>query len=544
MELTKQVFSLEEYAATYAGPLSSIWSIHADDGTYRVRFPNGASVNIDGENTDWAYQFPTDSATSKLWFHSLTYLPYLYLDHDDWTATAGVLSSYTKYFTQEQQRSDYVQMNSLDHAHAVQLLAVCALYASLAARGELSSDKRAIILDFVQVVAASALSDGMVKFNNHGMMLTRALAHVGFVFREDTGIAAECEKSGVEEFDRIVQAAFDAEGIVNENTPAYQILYMRVIETMIVFLQKTGLSPQYVQIWETLMSKAKTSIALQILPDGAVPPIGDDAGGVSPYPSHLGELYSPTNGLFTRKTADHYLSIISGYRGVVHKHFDDTSIRLQYKGADLILDAGLLTYDASNQIGVAVVSQRGHSGLFFPRFDHMRPIDAFLVKPARQNSWIDRRVDLLGHEEIACGYVFDGEYQAERLYTFLDDYRIFISDSFSAPHGEQALQRFLFPKRAELRHRRGALEVIVDNAKLIIWTDSENSFQYYCGSAGTMPKGWRAVKFYESEPCWSIEISAPLGRSTIKTAIGFGAVDEDISLPSEASHYWSNSSNV
>ncbi len=539
MELTRVGMSLKDYAASYTGPLSSIWTIQPDSAGYEVTFPNGVKAAIRGADTDWAFKFPNDLATARLWLHSLTYAPYFYWEHDDWDTTAAVFGSYMEYFSAEQLKPDYVHINSLDHAHAAQLLAVCGVYASLVSRDELYPDRKEMLLRFVEVVGRSALSEGMIKFNNHGMMLTRALAHVAFVFQDASDIAADCGQSGVEEFDNIIQAAFDENGIVNENTPAYQILYMRVTDTMITFLRRTGLQPEYVQIWEALMSKAKDSIALQIYPSGKVPPIGDDAGGVSPYPSKLGELYSPDNGLFVRKTESSYLSIISGYRGVVHKHFDDTSLRLQYKGVDLVIDAGLLTYDASDKVGVAIVSQRGHSGLYFPRFDHIRPIDAFLVKPPRQYSWIDRRVDLSGHEEIACGYIVDEAYQAERLYTFLDDETIFISDSFSAPDQEQAIQRFLFPREAKMSLYEGSLEILVEGAKLVLWTQPDNTIQFHCGSGGEMPKGWRAVKFYESEPCWSVEISAPVGRSSIRSAIAFGDADRSIVLPVEARQYWS-----
>jgi len=47
------------------------------------------------------------------------------------------------------------------------------------------------------------------------------------------------------------------------------------------------------------------------------------------------------------------------------------------------------------------------------------------------------------------------------------------------------------------------------------------------------------VKFYESEPCWSVEIAAPAGRSSMRTALAFGDADQDITLPVEARSYWS-----
>lgn len=530
--------TLEEYAATTSGPLASVWSVQEVEQGYSVKFPNGGTTVIAGAATKWDHEFEKDLATSRLWFHSLTYAPYFYWDFNDWDTTEGVLTSYASHLLAEQSKPDYTPINSLDHAHAVQLLVACSVYASLVAKGELSTKRRDALVGFIEVVGRSALQEGMIKFNNHGMMLTRALANVAFVFKNETPIALECGSSGISEFDRIIEAAFDRDGIVNENTPAYQILYMRVVEAMIAFVSRTGLGPEFVEKWKELMVRAKESLALQLLPDGTVPPIGDDAGGKSPYPSKLGELYSPENGLFVHKDESVYMSIISGYRGVVHKHFDDTSIRLQYQGTDLIIDSGLLNYDVNDPIGVSVVSQRGHSGLFFPKFDHMRPLDAFLARPPRQTSWIDRRVDLAGHDEIACGYIFDGDYSVERLYTVLNERTLFISDSFASPDKEVAIQRFNFPGSAVLQQRQNALEVIVSDVKLTLWTEYANSVRFYRGSTGSQPKGWRAVKFYESEPCWSVEVWPTPGKKTIKTALAFGGAAEEHNLPVTARAYW------
>lgn len=520
----EQRMTLEEYARLFVGKLSSVWSITPLEDGYEVSFPNGRRGLIRSEDTEWGYEFPQDLVTSRLWYHSLTYAPHFYWDYGDWDTTAAVFSSYSRFFSEQLLQPGYRPINSLDHAHSVQLLVACTTYASLIEKGELSPDREKVLVDFVDCIGRSAAADGMIHMNNHGMMLTRSLAHVGFVFDGKTEMATRCKELGKEKFDEIISQAFDDEGIANENTPAYQILYMRVIDTMITFLARTeGTDNPTVVKWKQLIEAAKSSLALQLLPDGTIPPIGDDAGGPSPYPACLGELYSPSNGIFVRKDHEKYISIISGNRGPVHKHFDDTSIRLQYKGTDLIIDAGLLNYDVTDKVGISVVSQRGHSGLYFPKFDHLRPIDAFLAKPPRQSGYMGRGEDGLNREYLDCTYVIDNDYRAKRRYTFLSDAEILIDDEYSAPNTvEPVVQRFLFPKRAEITFTPSGIRVEVDDAALIIETSKHNSVSVNHGSLAEQPKGWRAVKQHESEPCWCLEISPPKGVRKMTTAIAFG----------------------
>lgn len=516
--------TLEEYARLYVGSLSQVWSITPIGNDYEVTFPNGRRGLISSKETEWGHDFAEDLVTSRLWFQSLTYAPHFYWDHGDWDTTAAVFSSYSRFFEEQLRQPNYRPINSLDHAHAVQLLVACTTYASLVEKHELTPDKEQVLVDFVDVIARSATADGMIHKNNHGMMLTRSLAHVGFVFEGKAAMAPRCKELGKEGFDEIISQAFDDEGIANENTPAYQVLYMRVIDTMITFLTRTdGDDSPMVMKWKALMEAARNSLALQLLPDGTIPPIGDDAGGPSPYPVQFGELYSPSNGIFVRKDEEKYVSIIGGNRGVVHKHFDDTSIRLQYKGTDLLIDAGLLNYDVTDKIGISIVSQRGHSGLYFTKFDHMRPLDAFLAKPPLQNGSISRGCDDLDREYYDCTYVIDKHYRARRRYTFLSDKSILIKDDFSAPDAsEPVVQRFLFPRRAKLTFHGSGLRVDVDNVSLIIETGNENSLQVNHGSLAEHPKGWRAVKQHESEPCWCLEISPRHGARNMTTAIAFG----------------------
>ncbi|MET3809196.1 hypothetical protein [Arthrobacter sp. UYEF3] len=521
--MEKQI-KIEEYARLFVKDLSSVWSIAKIENGYEVTFPNGRRGLIRGEDTQWAHDFADDPITSRLWFHSLSYAPHFYWDYGDWDTTAAVFSSYARFFQEQLRKPGYRPMNSLDHAHSVQLLVVSTTYASLIEKGELTPDREKVLVDFVETIALSATADGMITANNHGMMLTRSLAHVGFAFEGKTDMAARCKELGKGRFDEIIRGAFDEEGIANENTPAYQVLYMRVIETMITFLSQTeGEDDPMLVKWKALMELARDSLALQLFPDGTIPPIGDDAGGPSPYAGRIGELYSPTNGIFVRKDDEQYVSIISGNKGVVHKQFDDTSIRIQYKGVDLLIDAGLLSYDVTDRIGRSIVSQRGHSGLYFTRFDDIVPRDVFSANPPRQSGSLTRGVDDKGYEYFDCSYVIDDLYKAKRRYTFLSRSKIEINDAYSAPDAtEPVVQRFILPRRAQLTFNPSGVRVDVDDASLVIETEGDNGVRVYHGSQAEQPKGWRAVKQYNSEPCWCLEISPAQGVLNMNTSIAFG----------------------
>ncbi|MFC7594461.1 heparinase II/III family protein [Terrabacter sp. GCM10028922] len=509
---------MSEYVRRFVGPLSGVWRVEKADDDYVVHFPNGGSRRIGNSSTHWDETFPTDHVTSTLWFQSLTYAPYFFLDHGDWETTAHVFSSYASHLRALRGSDGYQPINSLDHAHATQLLAACATMAVVRDRGVVE-ERGAVLVDFVEAVADSAMSAGMIRHNNHGVMLTRALAHVGHVFDGFAGVARECGIRGAREFDAIVGGAFDADAIVNENTPAYQILWLRLIETMADFTELIGDPSQFVEKWRALLERGKASLGLQLMPGNRVPPIGDDAGGTSPYRSMDGELLSPGNGLYVFKDDDFYVSITSGYRGVVHKHVDDTSIRLQVRGQDLLIDAGLLNYDVGDAVGVSVVSQRGHTGLYFPRFDHLRSLDMFAAKPPRQESSLLVREGQGGSQEYECRYVVDGSYHALRRYTRHGNHIFLIEDAFDAPGGEVAVQRYLLPKEAQLRFHGSTLTARFEGVELLLRFDETATVAVFNGGEGSAPKGWRAARHYEPERCWCVEVEPPAGARAMRASL-------------------------
>lgn len=511
-------FTMSEYVRRFVGPLSAVWRVERVGESYEVHFPNGGSRRVGRFPIDWEEPFPSDHVTSTLWFQSLTYAPYFYFDHADWETTAQVFSSYASHLRRARASDDYRPINSLDHAHAAQLLAVSATMAVARDRGE-PRERLDVLVDFMEVVAESALSDGMILQNNHGLMLSRALAHVGYVFEGVSDVAAECSIRGAQEFDSIVNCAFDDQAIVNENTPAYQILWLRLIETMATFTDLIGDPHGFVVRWRRVLEEGKASLGLQLMPGNRVPPIGDDAGGPSPYPSVPGELVSIENGLYVSKTDEYYLSIVSGYRGVVHKHVDDTSIRLQVRGQDLLLDAGLLNYDVSDPIGVSIVSQRGHTGLYFPRFDGLRSLDVFGARPPRQTSSLSVRKQEDGSHVYECSYVIDRVYRATRRYTRYGTSVIFIEDSFESPGQDVALQRYLLPREAKVRIQGSTLRAGFDALELELRIDESSTFVVFNGDDGPLPKGWRAVRHYEPERCWCIEVEPRADASAMRATL-------------------------
>jgi hypothetical protein len=97
-------------------------------------------------------------------------------------------------------------------------------------------------------------------------------------------------------------------------------------------------------------------------PDWSLPPIGD--WPLRTYKDHAPineSICYPEGGYAFLRTKDLYLSLKCGYRIPFHKHIDDGSITLSYKGADIIIDGGSYNYDWKDPFRRFFASCRAHS---------------------------------------------------------------------------------------------------------------------------------------------------------------------------------------
>lgn len=519
--LTKQAFG-----ERYVGPLPSVWAITPlASGGYEIRLPNRQVVSVAAGQWEWDRSFEVDSASTKLWFHSLQWLPYLWLDHGDAETCLDGFNSYRLWLDGIARDESYRPFNSQDHAHALQLRAACALVAGLVCKSpEVAEQASTEIEEFLKSLLAVATKPEYLLPNNHGLMLGRSFLETSVVFA-DSQLVGELEKRACAAIDFVIDEVFDSDGVACENTPGYQDLYVRVIEAIVAFAREADVAHSARDSWAQVAEHSRRTLEHMTYRDGTLPAVGDDAGSRTYAVQNPGVFYSESNGIYYASAGPVELSIICGYASPIHKHMDDASLRLRVADEDLIVDAGLLSYDVHDPISVSMSSQRGHSGIHFPRFDAERSQSYYFASPPRVCSSMTRTQD--GESDrLECSVVVDGEWRINRTYTRNDWNSLVIEDSFVAPGGDRPTRRFLVHEDAAVDVRGSVVHITRAHAWARLTFHEDCRIAVFHGETEPLPKGWRARALYEEVACWLIEVDMPESGSA-ETTVEWGTVDSD-----------------
>ncbi|PFG32271.1 hypothetical protein [Sanguibacter antarcticus] len=415
-----------------------------------VTLPNGYSFLIDASYfpVDWWKVYEYNHVTTRLWQRSLCYLPLL-ADHiDGWQIIQSMLRDFSALMTRAVDEPSILGMNSLDHSVALQLRSLCTLRAQLASFDTPDAiwveEMDYLLKGLVCRLENLARSEGFRLVNNHGVMLGLALMHSRAVFSD-----IERSNQMVEEDDCWMMTALDeivdSDGLVFENTPQYQRLYIDVIEQIVQVSGDLLGELDRVDAYDGRLKRVVSGYRHLLTADGTVPAIGDAQRTKDKKYQYLPGIFcSPLNGLYIRNAQRAQLVVTSGCRSHVHKQMDDTAIRLIVDDIDMLLDGGLINYDSHDAAAVAVRAQPGHSGLFFSRFDD-RPCHWFYPAgmSARIEASIGRVTDPSGREVVSCRYVLEEMYEARREVAVRSAVDFVVTDRCWAP--EPASQRFVLP---------------------------------------------------------------------------------------------------
>ncbi|MBE7701496.1 heparinase II/III family protein [Oerskovia sp. Sa1BUA8] len=416
---------------------------------FEVRLPNGFLFQIDDRffPIEWWKVFDYNHVTTRLWHRSLCYLPLLAREAGGWQRVSQILVEFLDLMKRAADEPTILGMNSLDHAIALQLRSLCALRAQLHAEPVIDlidiDALDAIMVETVALLEVHARSEGFRLVNNHGIMLGLALMHSQWVFDDvlrDESQLADDERWLLASLDEIV----DQDGIVFENTPQYQRLYIDAIEQISEVARDLLGDRNSAQSFALRFARVVEGYRHLISAHGTVPAIGDAQRTKDHKYTYVpGVFVSPGNGIYVRNTSRAQLAISSGCRSHVHKHMDDSAIRLLVDDIDVVIDGGLINYDSGDPDAVAVRGQLGHSGLFFREFD-TKPCHWFYPAgaPAKVDASLVHWVGDDGRDVVDCRYII-GSCEAQRRIEVLSATDLVVTDRCWGP--AEAVQRFLIP---------------------------------------------------------------------------------------------------
>ncbi|MDD7384625.1 MAG: heparinase II/III family protein [Actinomycetaceae bacterium] len=555
----------ERYYQAHRRQNFSRWSVkNVGSHEYSLTTPNGAEVVV-SEQFQWDITPASQLQSTLLWVYSLEYLPILLEDFDDADIVSSLLRSFDTFVHSDAWDARFTELTSRDHMVAQILRTLSYLLAS----GALAD--RVVVADMMHYFVEWATQKENYHVNNHGMMLAVGTLHaLNFNVaaelhadiqhaaapdadvhsaaaqdapvpqnpdavqqqmsveqqREEPHIELSVEDRAKVQLARhmlhdILDGIFEQSGLCRENSPAYQLFYIRFLKDLTKDFNILNTVSDDEGFVHDLIVRAQESLTHICLPSGDLPPFGD--GNVTPHgsaESKAGRFYSQESGFFVDKGVDHYFSMKCGFSSVTHKHCDDTSIYLWANGETVLADAGLYNYDWHDPYTMAVKSQRGHSGAFFERFDHLYPATLYRNDRLRVHSSLELsegKGDQGNSVSLVGRATYDDAYAVSRSVSYSDPARLHVTDIFTASsqQSENVVTRLIIPGSFDVsvRGSRTVVEASSSRNRLIIFTEGYSGIRVLDGSVREDDyAGWIATGFGEARPAWCIELLGTSGR--------------------------------
>lgn len=469
-----------------------------------VQLPTKVALDLSLQGISWDTHFDARRNSDNLWLFSLHYVPELYRlglrDLAFRIANSFHSFSLTSAFQRHRKRT----LSSWDHATALRIEAMAALYAH--AQEDAAQQDVGAVFELLTSDLRWAFDPRNIRLNNHGLMLaTAVLTGSQALAASDEQTALRLQQYGADCIARILSSVFGDDGFCNENSPYYAHFYLRKLRELRAkhgaALKDTGT----LALVEGIMKKATTSMRAIVYPDGGIPPLGDSHRTRSPHQSTSGTFLSRRTGFWVHKTDDLYVSLKCGSESATHKHVDDSSITLRYRDADIFLDSGYHSYTSNVDSRVrALKTQGAHSGLFFRELDDCMPAELY------RNYRVSTGIDAPREEQVptaACSYTVDGRNTAYRTVRVPRQEHLVLVDTFHTLDGWTPVQRFIIPGDAQITHAESSILITVPGLTVQMAFDYEVGVDLFTGQEKHPHRGWVSMRARDFEPSYCLEVT-------------------------------------
>jgi hypothetical protein len=319
-----------------------------------IPFPNFKSFNL-VEDKDWEYSDTEYGNSYQLYIHSLRFVNELLIKFEE-TKEIRYLMKAKKYIDSwiaYAVNNEGGSMVWYDHptANRVQVI----LFYLFLSKGLLDNED-SLFGKILEYHSTFLSKDENYRRHNHGLMMDRSLMILGNLLK-DEGIFNIGYYRSIDTF----WHSFSHQGFHLENSPEYHNMVTRMYKELETFLNKNQKS--YGPVINGHLEQAENIKSIFIKPDGQVPAIGDSNRGQFKLNKKIENFVDYTGGLAVIQNKNVYMTFVSGYSNITHKHHDDLSLTLFFKGRDFLVDSGKYSY-SKHRIRRYVKSTYAHSGLF------------------------------------------------------------------------------------------------------------------------------------------------------------------------------------
>lgn len=319
-----------------------------------------------GEKIDWNYQHKNSANSYQLYLQSLEVINHLCVYYEK-TKEKEVLEKANDIIQDwihfDQTATKKSKQCWYNHTVASRAIALVHFYS--VANGVINIDQEAFTNILIKHANFLVDEKYYVKYN-HGIMMDRALILLSIVL-EKYEMAKIWREKGIYRLKEAFNRDFSYNGVHLENSPDYHSMVRRLFISTEAFLNKNQLT-----LGEELTKKLeRTNEYFKYLykPDKTIPIIGDTSKSTN---AKLEKKYEPfidtEAGIAVLQDENKndsdlstWIAFVCGYGSRTHKHNDDLSLNLFYKGKDIFIDSGKYNYNMSDKFRNYIVSPMAHT---------------------------------------------------------------------------------------------------------------------------------------------------------------------------------------
>ncbi len=376
---------------------------------------------------DWNYQHSNAANTYQLYIHTLNVVSYLcdaYVESNDDIYLYKAYSLILDWILYSKTNVEENKFKWVDHTAANRALTI--IYFLNLSKNVIKVNK-SIMLEILITHAEFLFDDDNYVKNNHGIMVDRSLLVLSISLGNHRRSSEWYEKAKLR-----IRAAFfrdfSFQGVHLENSPAYH----KLVRSMFEKIQEFLLIHEYT-LGDDVNQKLKMTknyLRYVIKPNGYLATIGDTASSKLNIKRRNTSFHDAEAGITIMQSKAKnelnttWASFVCGYGSKTHKHRDDLSLNLFYKGKDILIDSGQYNYDLKDKFRQYILSPQAHSTI-------IQKNKKYKIKSPAENQELIRTVNYTSNSKydyvkgIHKGY---DDFTLERSILFFKPDIIFIYD--------------------------------------------------------------------------------------------------------------------
>lgn len=346
-----------------------------------IPFPNFAKTDFNNGH-NWNATNKSYGKSYQLYIHSLRFVSSLLLEYDN-TKDVQYLEKAKMFIESWVDFMESKQKNEMlwyDHPAANRVQNI--IYFLYLSKDILEVDEKKYF-NLLKKHGEFLMDDKNYKYNNHSLMMDRSLMILGNILDN-----RELFNTGYRRAKETFWYSFSSKGGHLENSPDYHRMVVKMYQEMEEYLNK------HEQTFGEIINK-KLNVALEFLPvisrpDKRLPALGDSGNSALGRKKVFKNFSDDELGLTVIQSEDFYTSFTAGYSTITHKHRDDLSMTLFYKGDDILVDSGKFSYGGDIRRRY-IMSPQAHSTLFFDKEDYKLDNDNRFSRKVQTTKYFDNK---------------------------------------------------------------------------------------------------------------------------------------------------------